>query len=77
MILKYISIPVFLISFIIGLFFVYMVGPNIKTIFVYPTPTNYKKMQYKDKSNQCFQFKPVATHCPLNPLAIKSVPVQN
>jgi hypothetical protein len=70
---KYISWPVFIISFIIGLFFIYFLGPETKTIYVYPSPDNYKNIQYKDKSNQCFEFKPIETHCPINPLL---VPVQ-
>lgn len=73
---KYISIPVFLSSFIIGLFCVYMTGSEIKTVYKYPSPSNYEDFQFKDKSEQCFQFKPVPSHCPINPLSIKTVPVQ-
>jgi hypothetical protein len=76
MLLQYISLPVFFASFILGLIFIYTIGPDVKTIYVYPTPTNYSKIQYKDKTDQCFQFKPNETHCPINPLAIKTVPVQ-
>jgi hypothetical protein len=76
MLSKYISLPVFIVSFSIGLFFVYVLGPEIKTIHVYPSPQNYMKTQYKDASNQCFQFKPVETDCPLNPFSVKTVPVQ-
>jgi hypothetical protein len=32
--------------------------------------------QYKDKTGQCFEFKPVNTQCPINPLSIKTVPIQ-
>lgn len=76
MLSNYISLPVFLISFAVGLFFVYVIGPESKTIYIYPSPENYMKTQYKDNSGQCFQFKPVETQCPINPLSIKSVPVQ-
>jgi hypothetical protein len=76
MLSNYISLPVFLTSFAIGLFFVYIIGPEIKTIYIYPSPKNYMKTQYKDTTNQCFQFKPVETQCPINPLSIKTVPVQ-
>jgi hypothetical protein len=76
MLTKYISLPIFLISFAVGLFFVYILGPEAKTIYIYPSPENYKKTQYKDNADQCFQFKPVETRCPLNPFSVKTVPVQ-
>jgi hypothetical protein len=76
MISKYISLPVFLISFAIGLFCIYVIGPEIKTIYVYPSPKNYLKTQYKDISKQCFYFKPLETNCPINPLSIKTIPIQ-
>ncbi len=76
MLSNYISLPIFLISFALGLFFVYIMGPEMKTIYVYPSPQNYIKTLYKDSANQCFQFNPVETSCPINPLSIKSVPVQ-
>ena len=52
MISNYISLPIFLISFTLGLFFVYVIGPEFKTIYIYPTPQNYLKHQYKDASDQ-------------------------
>jgi hypothetical protein len=76
MLSNYISLPIFLISFALGLFFVYIMGPEMKTVYVYPSPKNYTKMLYKDTANQCFQFKPLETNCPINPLSIKTVPVQ-
>jgi hypothetical protein len=76
MISKYISLPAFLISFAIGLFFIYIIGPEIKTIYVYPSPDNYLKTQYKDISKQCFMFKPIESKCPINPLSIKTIPIQ-
>lgn len=76
MITDYISLPIFLTSFAIGLFFVYVLGPEFKTIFIYPTPQNYMNTQYKDKTGQCFEFKPVKAQCPINPLSIKTVPIQ-
>ena len=76
MISKYISLPAFLISFAIGLFFIYIIGPEIKTIYVYPSPNNYLKTQYMDIWIQCFMFKPIETKCPINPLSIKTIPIQ-
>jgi hypothetical protein len=58
------------------LFFIYVLGPETKTIYIYPSPQNYLNTQYKDKVDQCFEFKPVETSCPMNPLSIKTVPIQ-
>ena len=76
MISDYISLPIFLISFAIGLFCIYVVGPDLKTIYIYPSPENYTNIQYKDKANQCFEFKPVESKCPINPYSVKTIPVQ-
>lgn len=76
MLLDYISLPVFLASFAVGLFFVYVLGPEEKIIYVYPTPNNSKTTQFKDGMDECFQFKPILTKCPLNPLDIKTIPPQ-
>jgi hypothetical protein len=73
---KYISIPVFLTSFIIGLIFIHFLGPDTKTIYKYPSPSNYKDILYKDKVDQCFQINLAKSDCPINPLAIKTVPIQ-
>ena len=77
MLTKYINIPIFIISFAIGLFFVYVLGPETKTIYMYPSPSNYTKTQYKDNTDQCFKFTPTETKCPLNPFEIHTVPVQS
>jgi hypothetical protein len=73
---RYISLPVFLVSFAVGLFCIYVIGPETKTIYKYPSPENYATFQFKDSANQCFQFQPKETTCPMNPLSIKTVPVQ-
>lgn len=74
--LSYISIPLFLTSFAIGLLFIFLLGPEQKVVYIYPNLDNYTKLQYKDKTNQCFELKPVSTTCPINPLDIKTIPVQ-
>lgn len=76
MISKYISIPVFLSSFVVGIIFIVILGPDIKTIYKYPSPSNYKNILYKDKVDQCYQFNLTEGQCPINPLAIKTVPIQ-
>jgi hypothetical protein len=76
MITDYVSIPLFIVSFALGLAFTYIIGPDVKTIHIYPTPSNYMKYQYKDNAEQCFEFKPIETDCPFNIFSIKSIPIQ-
>jgi hypothetical protein len=62
----YISLPVFLVSLAIGLFYVYIMGPEMKKIYVYPTPDNVGKIQYKDNADNCFLFESKEVECTSN-----------
>jgi hypothetical protein len=77
MLSNYISLYVFLVSFSIGLFFIYILGPEIKTIYIYPSTYNYDNVLYKDSADNCYKFKPIETKCPLNPFEIKTIPIQD
>jgi len=77
MILNYISIPVFLISFSIGLFFVYILGPETKPIYIYPSPENVDKVLFKDKAENCFYFEEEYVDCPKDITKIFKIPIQN
>ena len=63
MILNYISLPVFLVSFAIGIFF-------------YPSPENVGKVLFKDKADNCFYFDQQEVDCPKDESLISSIPVQ-
>jgi hypothetical protein len=76
MIFDYISMPVFVISFCVGIFFVYVTGQDQKIIYVYPNPENAMKIQYIDKADNCFAFKGEEVKCPTNESLIKTIPVQ-
>jgi hypothetical protein len=76
MLLHYISLPVFLISFAIGLFFIYILGPEMKTIYIYPSPENVNKILFKDKAENCFYFEEDAVECPNDKTKIFGIPIQ-
>ena len=73
---KYINIQVFILSFVIGLFVVYMTDEDNRIIHIYPTPENQELMLYRDKAHQCFTFEHKEVPCPKNPLDALTIPVQ-
>jgi hypothetical protein len=77
MILNYISIPIFLISFAVGLFFIYVLGPEMKTIYIYPSPENVDKVLFKDKAENCFYFDERIVDFPKDESQISKIPIQS
>ena len=76
MFLKYISIPVFLISFALGLFFVYIYGSDLTPVYIYPSPQSVENVIFQDKSENCFAYKGTEVPCPKDESKIKVVPMQ-
>ncbi len=76
MLLNYISLPIFLISFAIGILFIYLMGPEMKTIYIYPSPENVDKILFKDKAENCFYFEPQNVDCPKDETWISKIPIQ-
>jgi len=74
--MKFVSIPVFILSLSFGLFLTYITNPPTRTIFVFPTPDNVDELIFKDKSDNCFQFSAKEVDCPSNPDDIESYTVQ-
>jgi hypothetical protein len=74
---KYINIPVFVVSLILGIIAVYYTVPDTRTVYVYPTPENVSMLQYKDKTDTCFAFQQKQVPCPKNPEEIAKIPVQS
>lgn len=69
--------PAFLISFAIGLFFIYVLGPEMKTIYIYPSPENIHKVLFKDKADNCFYFEEEIVECPKDETQISTIPIQS
>lgn len=63
----------FLGSFVLGMVFVYLSPVEHKTVLVFPSPVNIKKIQYKDHADQCFDLSAKLVDC--NNSA-KNIPVQ-
>ena len=62
--MKYINIPIFLLSLSIGLFFVYTTtNSGMKEIYVFPNPDNINEIQFKDSTDNCFDFKAKPVKC--------------
>lgn len=74
--MKFINIPVFLISLTIGLFYTYLTAPRPNVIYVYPTPENIGQIQYKDESGTCFSFDANEVACPVDKSKIRNFPMQ-
>jgi len=74
--MKFINIPVFIVSLSIGLFLVYIGSPRPDIIYVYPNPDNLHKMQYKDKGGACFGFSAEKVKCPEREDLIREYPIQ-
>ena len=74
--MKFVSIPIFLVSLSIGLFLTYITNPPTRTILVFPTPDNVDELVFKDKSDNCFNFEAREVKCPSNPDDIQSYNVQ-
>ena len=75
--IKFINVPIFLVSLAIGLFLVYITVPTPRIIYVYPTPDNVDKIQYKDYTDNCFTFESELVECPENKNEITDIPVQH
>lgn len=74
--MKLISIPLIIISFLLGLFLVNFVNPEKKIIYVYPNSSNLDRIQYVDKAKNCFYANKFKTKCNLGINNIKEVPIQ-
>jgi|LakMenEpi03Aug12_release.lakeMendotaPanAssembly.Ray.scaffolds.fasta_scaffold3295330_1 hypothetical protein len=75
MFINKINLPIFICSFAIGIFLVYVLGEDKKIIYIYPSPSNYNDIIFKDYANNCFQIKPQTVQCPAKKDNIKQIPI--
>ena len=65
----------FIISFAIGLFFVYAITPPPEVIVKFPSPFNAGSITYKDKADTCYVYKADKVACPMDKKLIKPQPL--
>jgi len=63
---KYINIPVFFLSFFVGMIGVWYSDPFKRKVYIYPSPDNVDILQYKDKTGACFVYEEKQVKCPNN-----------
>ena len=71
--MKYISIPLFILSFMLGMVYIYLSNPPQRSILIYPTVDNNNNFQYKDKADQCFDLSAKLVDCTNS---AKNIPIQ-
>lgn len=76
MLSKYINIPLFLVALSIGIFAVYITVPDERKIYVFPTHENNDIIQYKDKADNCFEYKETEVTCPTDEKKITHIKPQ-
>ena len=74
--MKFISVPIFILSLAIGLFVVYITAPKAQVIYVYPNPDNEDKVTFQDKADNCFHFNSKEIDCPNDITKIRSYSIQ-
>jgi hypothetical protein len=66
---------VFIISFCIGIFVVYLSEPPRKIIIKHPRPNDNKTI-YRDDSNNCYKYKTIEVQCPSDKSLILDHPLE-
>lgn len=74
--MKFLSVPVFILSLSVGIFLVYISAPPSQIIYVYPNPDNEDKIMFKDKVDNCFRFTSTEVKCPSDAKKIRSYDIQ-
>ena len=54
---QYIKAEYFIISFTIGILYVYLVHPPKEIVYRFPNPNNVNDLIYTDKNDTCYKYK--------------------
>ena len=60
---KYIKAEYFIISFAIGILYVYLVQPKKELVYRFPNPNNIDKTIYTDKNENCYKYEVEEKKC--------------
>ena len=72
----FINPMVFIISFVISIFIVYIVHPEPTIIYKHPNPENAGKYTYKnDNNDSCYKYEANEVKCPSDPNLIIEHPL--
>lgn len=66
---------IFILSFSLGLFIVYVISDKPNVLYQFPNPNN-EDVVYEDDAHNCYKYKSLKTKCPSNKSKIKKVPLQ-
>ena len=72
--IKYINVTVFLLTFLMGLIYIYYFDYN-RRVIVYPNRYNIDKIEYKDEAENCFNYIVKEVPCPSDKTGIEIVPL--
>ena len=68
------NLPYFIISFCVGIFFVYAMTPKKNLVYKFPSPDN-QELIYQDKSESCYKYHSNEIECPKDESKIEHQPV--
>ena len=64
--LYFFNFRAFIISFAIGIFFVYVFQPPKRIVYKFPNPESAKRDIYEDKHGTCYKIEAAETRCDTN-----------
>jgi len=70
-----INVIIFLLSFGLGMLYVYAMHPEPKIIIKHPTPENSDDLIYKDDNDTCYKYKAMEVECPVDKSLINDHPL--